>query len=72
MDTKTRILDTIEEAHKFFIGLDGEPKSIHKDLLLRKLDDVGIDKINVSLFELKEMGKLDFDFSANPDLIYVL
>ncbi len=73
IQTQERIMKTIKDAHKFTDGLinSSEQKSVHRDLLLNELRDLTVDKINVALFELKDLGKIEFDFTDNPNVIFV-
>lgn len=69
--TQQRILNAIEAGHRFSIGLDGEQNAIHKDYLRKQLPDVRIENLNTALFELREAGKVDFDFNKDCNIIYL-
>jgi hypothetical protein len=67
-----QILKIIENAHRFSQDLNGGSiPTIHKDLIRTKLPSERIEDINTSLFELRELGKVNFDFNKDCNLIYV-
>jgi hypothetical protein len=67
-----KILKVIGNAHRFADGLDcSGQSSIQKDYIRRMLPELRIEDINTTLFELRERGRVDFDFNKDCNIIYV-
>jgi hypothetical protein len=62
----SRIEESINEAHAFSKNL-GESRSIHRNYLIDKLNDIPPNEIHCGLLKLKDQGKIDF--SPDSDVI---